>query len=296
MLGYFILGVLLIITILYGIYYRRQIKDICRQIEFVQKTNSNKIISADIHSMELQELMDKINDLIGYEREERNRIKDKDQQLKDTITSISHDIRTPLTSMDGYFQLLQETNDNAKKEQYISVINGRIDTLRDILDQLFTYVKLENDHFHLEPEQCNLTQNLCDVLFSFEKDVEARNIELEAEIDDKICCIVANETGVKRMLQNIIKNAIEHGTDYLGVSLKHEKTHAIICIKNHVSSDLDIDINRVFEQFYKADPARRSSSTGLGLFIAKQLAERMDGTIEAAIIDDCFQITVTFDI
>lgn len=271
---------------------RRQIKDICRQVNFIGEHNSNKRISTNLRNRQILELADCVNGLI----DEKNRVKiqaeSNERAFKDTIAGISHDIRTPLTSLDGYFQLMKNSSDSALNEKYSAIISGRIHALQDMTEQLFTFVKLENPSYILECEAVNLTQTVCDVMFSFYDDIVNSGLEPNVNIPDEIFTVNANLAGIKRVLQNIIKNALVHGEKDLFVSMQPHGEDVQIAIGNKIAEDEEIDVTRVFDRFYKADASRHKGSTGLGLFIAKQLTERMGGQINAELTDGIFTIMI----
>ncbi len=281
-----------IFCIIYIVMIRRQIKDFCRQVRFISEHNSNKRISTDLRGKEILELAACVNDLI----EEKNRVKiqaeSNERAFKDTIAGISHDIRTPLTSLDGYFQLMKNSSDSTLNEKYSAIISGRIHALQDMTEQLFTFVKLENPSYILECEAVNLTQTVCDVMFSFYDDIVNSGLEPNVSIPDEIFTVNANLAGIKRVLQNIIKNALVHGEKDLFVSMQPHGEDVQIAIGNKIAEDEEIDVTRVFDRFYKADASRNKGSTGLGLFIAKQLTERMGGQINAELTDGIFKIII----
>ena len=280
---------------LYAHGLRRQIRDICAQSEFIEKHGSNKLVSVDIRDKAVLELVSCMNGLLEEKRRVAIQAKNNERIFKDTISGISHDIRTPLTSLYGYFQMLQGAADSASKEKYTQIIHSRILELQDMTEQLFTFVKLENPSYTLETESVNLTQTLCDVMFSFYGDFEQNGTEPKVDIPAEICHINANEAAVRRVLQNLVKNALTHGCRELSVGMKSRDEWAEISVSNQVAEGEMIDVSRVFEKFYKADTSRhKSGSTGLGLFIARTLTQRMGGKIYAEVHGNVFTVTVTW--
>lgn len=279
----------------FGLYVhslRRQIFDICRQTKFIDAHDSNKIIATDLQDKAVLELAHCMNEIIEEKRRIQIQAQNNERNFKDTISGISHDIRTPLTSLYGYFQMLQSSADSAAREKYVKIINGRILELQDMTEQLFTFVKLENPSYVLECEEINLTQTLCDVMFSFYDDITRHELEPKVDIPSEIYTANANAAALKRVLQNIIKNALVHGRQELAVSMKPREAFIEISVGNQISDEEIPDISRVFEKFYKADSSRHSGSTGLGLFIAKSLTERMGGSISADFSDGMFTVTI----
>lgn len=280
---------------LYAHGLRRRIRDICAQSEFIEEHDSNKLVSVDIRDKAVLRLVSRVNALLQEKKRVTVQAKNNERNFKDTISGISHDIRTPLTSLYGYFQMLQDTDDGETKAKYTQIIGNRILELQDMTEQLFTFVKLENASYTLETEPVNLTQVLCNVLFSFYGDFEQNGIEPKVDIPDEICYITANEAAVRRVLQNLVKNALTHGQGNLSIVMTNRKEWVEISVSNPIAEEDSIDVSRVFEKFYKADSSRhKSGSTGLGLFIARTLTERMGGQISASVCENVFTVTVSW--
>ncbi len=283
-------GVLLALLLV----YRRQVKSTCRQLAFLKKHKTNLRLSTALPFPELNELSDGINEILDRSREIERAVRTGDEQLKETITSFSHDIRTPLTSMDGYFQLLAQCESEEERRRYIAIIQGRIASLNEMLEELFTYAKLQNESYELSLEQVDLSKCVTDTLFSFYEELNRRGITPDIVLCEDRIWIQANGEAVRRVLQNILKNALEHGHSRIQVRLDSAENRAVFTCSNDVKNPGEIGIDRVFTRFYKADSARTRTSTGLGLSIAKGLTERMGGTITAALQDGLFTIKVAF--
>lgn len=290
------LGVFASLLLIIIISYRRQMKEICRQMAFMKEHETNMIITSQLSFKELTELSDEINELIQRQKMLRIEFQTADNQIKETIINLSHDIRTPLTSLDGYFQLLAECEDEVQRERYTRVIQGRVKSLRDLLDELFTYTRLQSDNFFLETEPCCLNKILYESAFSFYNDFKERGIEPEISIPDEQICAMTNASALSRVFQNILKNALVHGGENICVRMKEADKNIVISFSNKLSSSEAIDISRVFERSYRGDFSRSLTSAGLGLSISKGLTEKMDGNISAEITEDVFTISLVFPV
>ena len=291
--------VLIILAILlsYIIYLqRRQIKLICRQLAFINNNNTNKMVTQEINSKYISELVDSINGMITNQKTHDINVMRNSNNLKETITNLSHDIRTPLTSLDGYFQLLKESTSDKEKDKYSDIIQNRIDSLKVMLDELFTYTKLQDDNYTLDLEKINFNKLLTATLFSFYDEFNAKGIEPHIFICDEQLSVFCNQAAVIRVIQNIIKNSFEHSYSEIKIKLENSVGRAVLVCSNNVDDEDNIEITQVFDRFYKSDVSRTQSSTGLGLSIAKGLTEKMGGTISASLEDGMFSITVIFDI
>ena len=295
MLMFYII-VVLVCIILFLIWfimkYQRQRKDICRQLWFLKDHDSNMMISSEIRFGGVGYLADTLNEIVELRKWERKKYLDKEKSISDIYTNLSHDIRTPLTSLDGYFQLLKESEITEEQQHYILVIQERISSLKDMLEELFTFTKLQNDDYVLELSTCSLNRILKDTLFSYYDIWKENDIEQKFEITEEPLMIEGNPQALGRTIRNIIKNGFEHGEKQFEVHLERKEQRAVLSLKNMVSEPDKIDISRIFERFYKADEARSDSSTGLGLSIAKEFVLRMKGEIRAELDENWFSVNI----
>lgn len=289
-----VLSVLILILIGILISYKRQVKDICRQLRFLQECDSNMLITTEMKKGHIGELAELLNTLLKERKKERADYQKKEQMIADIYTNLSHDIRTPLTSLDGYFQLLEETQEENDRKRYIQIIQERIESLKEMLEELFTYTKLQNGTYELKLEPQNVGQILKETVFSYYDDWAEQEISPQFEITEEPVWIRGNKQALRRTIQNIIKNGLDHGNKEIRIQLSRNEKQMELVFQNKIEPGEQIDISRVFERFYKADKARSKSSTGLGLSIAKGYVEKMHGEIAAEIKEDWFCIKISF--
>ena len=278
-----VLSVLILILICILISYKRQVKDICRQLRFLQECDSNMLITTEMKKGHIEELAELLNTLLKERKKERADYQKKEQMIADIYTNLSHDIRTPLTSLDGYFQLLEETQEENDRKRYIQIIQERIESLKEMLEELFTYTKLQNGTYELKLEPQNVGQILKETVFSYYDDWAEQPVWIRG-----------NKQALRRTIQNIIKNGLDHGNKEIRIQLSRNEKQMELVFQNKIEPGEQIDISRVFERFYKADKARSKSSTGLGLSTAKGFVEKMHGEIAAEIKEDWFCIKISF--
>ena len=273
---YIVIGVLsiaILIFICILVNYKRQIKDICRQLRFLQEHESNMLITKEMQWGHIGELTELLNEMLKERKKERTAYRKKEQMIADIYTNLSHDIRTPLTSLDGYFQLLEEAKEESDRKRYIGIIQERIGSLKEMLEELFTYTKLQNGTYELKLEQ---------------------GIRPQFEITEEPVWIQGNRQALRRTMQNIIKNGLDHGNKEINIQLTKNGNEAELVFRNKVTDPGEIDIKRVFERFYKADRARSKNSTGLGLSISRGFVWKMNGEITAEIEGNWFCIKIRF--
>ena len=278
------------------IFYRRQVSRLCRQLRFINENKTKMELTADLNAKELNALMCEMNRSIRRFNDAEREFIRRDGCIRETVANLSHDIRTPLTSLDGYFQLLNDpTLTDEKRTRYISVIKSRISSLNSILDELFTYAKLQDSNYGLAMERTSFTATASDAALSFYEDFKATGIEPQVDIPDDEIYISANREALSRILQNILKNALVHGSE-ISISLHTDGGNAVFRCSNKVNGEFSISPEQLFDRFYKADTARSEKGSGLGLAIAKGLTEKMNGSISAQVSDGIFTVTASFPI
>ena len=291
-----ILSIATAVLLITHISYRRQVKKTCRRLAFIKNNDTNMKLLSDLDFHELNELEKEINEIISKSTEISIAARKSENNLKETISNISHDIRTPLTSLDGYFQLLSEAKTDEERRRYISIIKSRIDSLKNMLEELFLYTKLQNENYEPVIEKINFSQLIFDTAFSFYDDFSAKGSEPSVDFCEQKLCVNANAEALRRIIQNIIKNALVHGGDYVAFSLKQCGNTAVFSCSNSFDESDKPDTDKVFTRFYKADDARTKNSSGLGLAIAHDFTLKMGGKISASINNNIFTIEVCFDI
>jgi signal transduction histidine kinase len=294
---YVVLGIAIVLLVIQSFFlwkYQRQVKDICRQLAFLMEHDSNMMIHREIDAGGIGTLADRLNDLLDLRRKEQKRYLEKEKLIAETYTNLSHDIRTPLTSLDGYFELLEDCTDRGEQKRYLGIIHERIKSLNGMLEELFTFTKLKNESYRLKLEPVCLNRVLKETVFSYYDEWIKLEITPDIRIADSPMYLRGNKQGLERVIQNVIKNGLDHGEKQICIALEEENGCAKLQIGNQTAHPEQINIEHVFERFYKADEARSRTSTGLGLSIAQEMVKRMDGEIAATLEGNEFVIRMLF--
>ena len=223
-----------------------------------------------------EELLACLNELLELRQRERADYRRKEQELRRQIADVSHDLRTPLTSILGYLQLLEgEELPLEKRREYFRVIEGRARTLQAFIASFYDLSRIEGGELPLEREKVDLARALSDQLAAAYEQIEEAGLAMEVEITDHLPPVWADSGAVTRIFSNLLTNALRHGTDALSVRLYREGGCVVSAFTNRADDLTAEDAAHVFERFYTADKMRTGQSTGLGLAIVKALAERM---------------------
>ena len=274
-----------------------QIRSLRNQVHFIARNDTNKRVTFYGKSRHMVAIAKDINEILDSYNERDAEIIRENKEIKDTLTNMSHDIRTPLTSMKGYFELMGETDDPEEQEKYRSIITERIDSLSEMLETMFYFTKVTNVNYKVELERMNLSSVVLQTMFSYYEDFEKAGIEPDVDVDENLM-IIGNVQAVKRIAQNLIKNVLVHGEGGMTISLKKgegENAGKAVFVVSNKEKDGDIpDPEKVFDRFYKADKSRHTTSSGIGLSVAKKLVNSMGGTISASSAARIFTITIVF--
>lgn len=294
-----LIATLLIVAAVLGTWvwrYKKQIEYMLDQMSMLEQEDTNYRLSSYCHVGKTEQLIEGINHVMDKNRNTVAALKRGNRSYRESIISISHDIRTPLTSAKGYTQMLlgNEGTDIEKQRAYMENIEHRIDDVTDMLELLFEYARLEADEISLQYEKLNLGNIFADILSLFYEDFVRMGFEPSIDIAKIPVYIYADSHGVKRILENLIKNALVHGTGEYQFSLLKKGDTAEIAVSNRTDSIEVADIERIFDRFYTTDQSRTRKTTGLGLAIVRLFSEKMGGKAEAELKEDIFTIKVAF--
>ncbi len=244
-----------------------------------------------------EELLACLNQLLELRQEERAAYRRKERALRQQIANVSHDLRTPLTSILGYLQLLEgEGLSPEKKGEYLAVIEGRARTLQTFIAAFYDLSRIEGGELPLEREKVDLGRALSDQLAAAYEQIEAAGLVVEVDIAPGLPPVWADSGAVTRIFSNLLTNALRHGEDALAVKLYREGNAVVSAFSNRAGGLSEEDAAHVFERFYTADKMRTGQSTGLGLAIVKALAERMGHAARARWEDGVFTVEVRWTV
>ena len=230
---------------------------------------TNSLIGLKTGNRTVMRLNNEINKSLNLLNRERLMFQTKNNKLKDTVTNISHDLRTPLTAILGYVDLLEE-HDRKKIKNYISIIRERVDTMVSLTDELFNYSFTANKEQYDKKSLVNLSSVLEESLAFFYYQLKKRSIDVSVSFPKIKVERKLNLLMLRRMLDNIIFNALKYSEGKLRIELK---SNGEIVFSNRTTKLDQVTIEQLFSRFFTVENA--SSSHGLGLSIAKELTENI---------------------
>ena len=179
-----------------------------------------------------------------------------------------------------------------KNAEYLGIAMQKNQYLKELSDEFFEVTKIENSNKELHLEEVNISNLLTEILLEQHSWIAERNIKTDFDIDDGIL-IHTDLHCLTRILNNLMSNAQKYTADSFGVMLKQDDDRVTFCVSNTLADSISLDIERVFEPFYRMD-ARTAGGSGLGLYVVKMLCDRLGWTVCAEIIDDRFEVIIRF--
>ncbi len=292
-------GIIIVLLITAGVLsvrlwcYRTQMRHMLDELYFLENNDTNSLLTSRIAVGSTQAVILAVNHLLTRYRENERRLLRENKIYRESITSISHDIRTPLTSAKGYLQMLQRQNvSEEKKAQFLSTVERRLDHLNNMLNQLFEYARIEAGELALEPEEINVGNLFAETISLFYNDFVQKGFAPEIDIAKKPCKIYADRNALVRIMENLIRNALVHGTGGFWFSVRVTEQQAVIGVSNLTDSIESYELDSIFDRFYTTDHSRSRRTTGLGLAIVKQFAQQMGGSVQATLEEGRFTVQV----
>ncbi|MDE7225173.1 MAG: HAMP domain-containing histidine kinase [Acetatifactor sp.] len=267
-----------------------ELRSLYRQLQELEQ-GSHMELGVQSRQRDMLVLCRQINRLQKVHHQEQIQYERAEKQLKQNITGLAHDIRTPLTGAAGYVQLARECEEPRRREYYLQVASDRLGELGDMLEELFLYTRLTSEEFVPDMQDVQVLPLLSDCLVGLYHRFEEKGVSPQVDFAQEGFRVRADEECLQRIFHNLIQNALLHGSG--GIVIRQEQDSLIF--ENKVSETSRPDPEHIFDRFYKADSARRKGSSGLGLFIVKELTERMGGSVQALLEGDRLRIILMLE-
>lgn len=284
-----VLSILIILLAVYVIFSQLQLRNINRQLAKRLSEHTRQPLSLELINKELNALAVNINKCLKAEETLRLESIREEKRFKEMIANISHDLRTPLTAIKGYQQLMEKGELSDYQKQKLKIAQKHTDELGNLIEHFFEYSYLLNAETKLNIERLNLTNLVAEYLAESVTAFEEKGLKVCFE-EAPTAFVMADKEMTGRIIQNLIRNCTVHSDGDIDVQVLAVE-NAVISFKNPVNDASQIDTERLFDRFYTADKAR-NSTTGLGLSIVKHLAEQMGGSTGAKVQGGFIEIWV----
>lgn len=286
-----LLWAVIVIILLIKIYYmRKSAKEI--ETAFADRliTDTNTLIDISGRDRYMRSLANSINVQLRILRRQQNRFYQGDLELKNAMTNISHDLRTPLTAISGYLDLLEQEEKSQTAERYLEVIRNRAEMLTELTEELFRYSVLISSESEEHKEPVVINHVLEESMAAFYTALTDKGITPVIQMPEQKVVRTLDRADLSRVFSNLINNAIRYSDGDLEIILRESGE---IIFANQASGLNKVQVGRLFDRFYTVEAARKS--TGLGLAISKTLVEKMGGTISARYEEERLSICIRLD-
>lgn len=271
-----VLGITVLVLLVKIILMKKAAREIREKLSEKLNSDTNTLIDISSADKDMRAIAADLNKHLSVLRREHLRYTQGDMELKTAITNISHDLRTPLTAICGYLDIIKKEEKSEKLSDYLDIIEDRATLMKQLTEELFRYSVIISENEEHITEEVTVNSVLEDSIMGYYAALCERGIEPSVRITEKPIVRRLNRADLARVFANLIGNALKYSDGDLRISLDDD---GVITFSNTAPALDGIDVGRLFERFYTVESAR--NSTGLGLSIARSLVERMGGTIAA---------------
>lgn len=284
-----LLSAVILVLILKVFLLKKSAKEIESQLKEKTAEETNTLIEISSADKDMRSLAASLNTELKTVNELRHKYSQGDKELKQAITNISHDLRTPLTAILGYIEMAKSEKSKEKMDEYLSIIESRSQKMKSLTDELFAYSMINIPDKELNIIKADIRCVLEDSIAENYVLLTSRNIIPEIEIPETPVIKDADTAALQRVFSNIISNAAKYSDGDLMITMKESGE---ITFGNTAEKLSAVEVGRLFDRFFTVEDGR--NSTGLGLSIAKYLTEKMGGRISAEYENKTLKIVLNF--
>lgn len=283
----FFICILLIMKIYFT---KKSLKEIEMSLNNILKSDTNNLITISSADKNIRNLAINLNMGLKELKKQRQQYENGNQELKKIITNISHDLRTPLTAIKGYIDLIKNEKLSKSQEKYLSIIHKKSNELTELTEQLFDFSKTIDIDIKANKENCCINELLEDALASYYDIFKKKDIKPEIKICKEKIYRMANKNSLIRVFENILSNVNKYSNGNFKVELRNDGK---IIFSNKATALDATTVQKIFDRYFSVENAKES--TGIGLSIAKQLVELNNGNILAKYIEGMLIIEIVFN-
>ena len=293
-----IILVILVIIILFLVcclfFMKMELRRIKKELALVLSRKTNGLIHTEFTSKEIHDLVECINTHLTEIKSKESKLERKNANFVKMIRNISHDLRTPLTSSLGYVSLMLESDiTEQEKIKNLKIVEERLKRLSELIDSFFEFSKILSNNQIIELDEINLVAVVEKAISNHYEDFSKDNRMIDFKTNKRKIKIKSNEVMLIRVFDNLIRNAYKHSNGNLDIEINQNNDKVKIKFINDLLYN-DLDVDRIFDEFYTVDISRTKGNTGLGLAIAKEFVEQLKGKIKADKKNNKLIITIIF--
>lgn len=289
-----IIIVLLFILLFRYIYVQKEMNKLTRELRRIRHEQTNERMQITLGHDPTERLAVEINKLIEEKQEVRGEAIRSEQELKEMIAGMSHDLRTPLTAIMGYVQLLDRpTITSEEHAHYVSIIHGRTNQLHALIQSFFALSAMQSGEGNFQFEQIDLTAMVQSTVLPYYDMFQEQEKEVHFSLPGEKVLMIGDIIACRRIIENIVLNALQHGGASIEVRIEATNDDVSLVVRNTLATNKGLEKEHLFHRLYTSDPTRRAHR-GLGLPIVERLMKEMNGHVVARIEGEMFTIQCTW--
>lgn len=298
------MAVALIITTFAAILYmvrfyrlRANLRREAKELEEIgQNPEENRILHISFPDKEAESFLEAVNAYILVTRKEKITYRNRERELRAQIENISHDLRTPLTAIIGYLELLDVSGMDEENLEMVKNISGKARSLQRLIGNFYDLSRLELNDYRLQPERLDVSRFAREIALTFYQQFEERGLAVQlTDISAEAMFICADTGAMERIFSNMFQNALRYAKSYFCLRVFRDGGKICLSFENETDALRAEDVEHLFERFYMTQKSRTTEGSGLGLTISKLLAEAMGGSAEASLEQGVLRIRYCFE-
>lgn len=297
------IGLILVASLITSVYFStrffllsRSINNVTKDFKYISKNvNSNRKLKLNYPEKHLEQLLLEINKYLEDTQIYKQKYIKREEEIRKEIENISHDLRTPLTSIRGYLELIKDEDiPDKEKKEYIYIIEKRAKVLQNLIQDFYDLSRLENNDYNFSMEIIDINKELKEQILMFYNDFDKNNIDVDIKLKETPILVYLDKNAIERVFHNLIQNATKYSKSKFCMLLNSKNGEIIIEFKNDVQDMNRQDLDLLFNRFYMKDSSRSKDSSGLGLTITKFLIESMNGKIDIELDNEWITFRIKF--
>lgn len=275
------LTALIIVLLIWIIIIKRNIYEAAEELAKTRDEEYNRHVRVTLTDKSVEKLAAEINKNIDYQKSLKLETEQSRQSIKQSVSDIAHDLRTPLTVIKGNLQMLEKEELSPKARENLRISEQKADTLKEMVDEFFEMSVLESDSSSVILEKIDIVGFLAEFVIENETLIREKGLTPEINFPERSIYVKADRKMLGRVFSNLMTNILKYAEESFFLTVEGADEGCSILLGNKVRDPEAIDVERIFDRTYRADKARSVGGAGLGLYIAKLLIEKQKGTIDA---------------
>ena len=289
---YVIISVLIALVLFLFVWLLMLKKEMSRIAQEMKENEDRRQLNINLVDGDLQSMIAEVNTLYEEILQTKIETMKEEDRIKESVSMISHDMRTPLTSIIGYLQVAQKSVDREEVDQNVEIALERAKYLNKLVNDFFEISLIDSEQVEINIEKVNLCEIICEEILAESPEIDRKGLEPSFEQSEENIYVSADREKLVRIIQNLISNAVRYSDKRLEFRVDPE-VDGMLDMKIITDPGAKIDTDSIFDRFVKGDSARSNGGAGLGLYICKGFAEMMGGSIKAAQDEESFTITLS---